>query len=165
MRKHWAILALLLAYSWILDAQRNNIWYFGRKAGLNFNQPAPVPLLNSAMNTDEGCSSICDANGHLLFYTNGVTVFDRNHKVMLNGEGLSGNISTSQSGLIVPHPGNSNLYYIFSSDAFENKFANGYTYSIVDMRGNSGNGEVVTKGVLLSASAQKEWPRCDMQTE
>ena len=106
MRKHWAILALLLAYSWILDAQRNNIWYFGRKAGLNFNQPAPVPLLNSAMNTDEGCSSICDANGHLLFYTNGVTVFDRNHKVMLNGEGLSGNISTSQSGLIVPHPGN-----------------------------------------------------------
>jgi len=152
MRKHWFILALFLAYSWILVAQRNNIWYFGRKAGLNFNQPVPAPLVNSAMNADEGCSSICDANGNLLFYTNGVTVFNRNHKVMLNGDGLSGNISTTQSGLIVPHPGNSNLYYVFSSDAFENKFANGYTYSIVDITGDNGLGEIVTKNVVLSAS-------------
>ena len=74
MRKHWFIPGLFLAYSWILDAQRNNIWYFSRKAGLNFNQPVPAPLVNSAMNADEGCSSICDGNGNLLFYTNGVTV-------------------------------------------------------------------------------------------
>jgi len=98
MRKHWLVLALLLAYSWILDAQRNNIWYFGRKAGLNFNQPVPIPLVNSAMNADEGSSTICDINGNLLFYTNGVTVYNRNHQIMLNGENLAGQLTVGVPG-------------------------------------------------------------------
>jgi len=152
MRKHWLVLALLLAYSWILDAQRNNIWYFGRKAGLNFNQPVPIPLVNSAMNADEGSSTICDINGNLLFYTNGVTVYNRNHQIMLNGENLAGHVSTSQSGLIVPIPGSPNLYYIFTADAFENQFKNGYGYSVVDMTGDNGNGQVTTKNVIFSGS-------------
>jgi len=152
MAKHWLILALFLAHSCFSLAQRNNIWYFGRKAGLDFNQPSATPLLNSAMNADEGSSTICDANGNLLFYTNGITVYNRNHEVMLNGDGLLGNVSTSQSGLIIPQPGNNNLYFIITSDAFENRFANGYSYSIVDMTGDNGNGEVITKNVVFSAS-------------
>ena len=152
MRKHWFILALLLAHSCFLDAQRNNIWYFGRKAGLNFNQPVPVPLLNSAMNADEGSSTICDVDGNLLFYTNGVTVYNRNHQVMLNGDSLAGHLSTSQSGLIVPRPGSSSLYYIFTADAFESRFEKGYNYSVVDMTGDNGNGQVTTKNVMFSAS-------------
>src|SRR5688572_29220719 len=102
MAKHWFILVFLLAQSWFLGAQRNNIWYFGRKAGLNFNQPSATPLHNSAMTADEGSSTICDGNGNLLFYTNGVTIYNRNHQVMLNGDGLLGHLSTMQSGLIVP---------------------------------------------------------------
>src|SRR5688572_31015566 len=78
MAKHWFILALLLAPPCFSFAQRNNIWYFGRKAGLDFNQPSAAPLHNSAMNADEGSSTICDANGNLLFYTNGITVYNRN---------------------------------------------------------------------------------------
>ncbi|MDP4264290.1 MAG: PKD domain-containing protein [Bacteroidota bacterium] len=139
-------------------AQRNNIWYFGEQAGLDFNanntnNPVPVALTNSAMITQEGCSSICDNNGALLFYSNGVDVFNRNHQVMLNGSGLKGHISAVQSCIIVPHPGDNNLYYIFTTDAFENSWANGYCYSIVDMRGDNGNGEVVSKNNLL-------WPSC-----
>jgi gliding motility-associated-like protein len=152
MRKHWFILALLLAFSGILEAQHNNIWYFGRKAGLNFNQPVPAPLVNSAMNADEGSSTICDSDGNLLFYTNGVTVFNRNHQIMLNGENLAGHVSTTQSGLIVPRPGSPNLYYIFTADAFENNFQYGYNYSVVDMTRDNGNGEVTTKNVMFSAS-------------
>ena len=152
MGKHWFILALLFLNTLFSAAQQTNMWYFGRKAALDFNQVIATPLPNSAMNADEGASSICDANGNLLFYTNGVSVYNRNHQVMRNGDGLLGNISTAQSGLIVPSPGNNNIYFIFTSDAFENQFANGYRYSIVDITGDNGNGEVTTKNVMLTAS-------------
>ena len=153
MAKNWFILALILVHSWHLAAQRNNIWYFGRKAGLNFNQPSATPLHNSAMSADEGSSTICDNNGNLLFYTNGLTIYNRNHEIMLNGDGLLGHTSTTQSGLIVPRPGSNNLYFVFAADAFENRFANGYSYSVVDMTRDNGNGEVTVKNVQFSSSS------------
>ncbi len=107
------------------------------------------------MDTKEGCATICDKNGNLLFYTNGITVYNRNHQVMLNGTGLASHISALQSSIIVPWPGNPTLYYIFTTDAFENSFANGYNYSIVDMSRDNGNGEVVTKNVLLTLSCSE----------
>jgi gliding motility-associated-like protein len=132
--------------------QQNNIWYFGKRAGLNFNASTPVVLHNSIMDADEGSASICDNSGNLLFYTNGVTVYNRNHQVMLNGSGLLGNLSAVQSAIIIPMPGTVSRYYIFTTDAIENNFANGYNYSIVDMSRDNGKGEVVVKNVLLSAS-------------
>ena len=139
------------------SAQQNNIWYFGRKAGLNFNsfsgQAIPSILTNSAMIANEGCSSISDSTGNLLFYTNGVTVYNRNHQVMLNGDGLLANLSSSQGAIIIPVPGNPDLFYIFTTDAVENAFANGYKYSILDMSMDNGDGALVTKNSSL-------WPSC-----
>jgi gliding motility-associated-like protein len=141
---------LMAQYS---SAQQNNIWYFGGRAGLDFNTtgstPYPAVLNNGAMVTNEGCSSVCDANGDILFYSNGVTVYNRNHVVMQNGDNLAGNPSSVQACIIVPVPGSSSIYYLFSTDALENSFANGYTYSIIDMNADGGNGAVVTKNVLL----------------
>ena len=51
-----------------------NIWYFGNKAGLDFNSGSPVTLTDRQLNTSEGCATISNANGQLLFYTDGVTV-------------------------------------------------------------------------------------------
>src|ERR1700675_989300 len=59
-----------------------NIWYFGYEAGLDFNSGVPVALTNSAMDQFEGCSSIADSNGNLLFYTDGQTVWNKNHVQM-----------------------------------------------------------------------------------
>ena len=67
-------------------AQREaNIWYFGANAGLDFNSGAPVPLTNGQVNTAEGCSAISDSAGNLLFYTDGLWVYNRNHTSMPNG--------------------------------------------------------------------------------
>lgn len=138
------------------NSQQNNTWYFGEKAGLSFKNPAnpSVPLLlnNSAMNANEGCSSISDATGNLLFYSNGLTVYNRRHQVMLNGNGLAGHISAMQGCLIIQQPGSDSLYYIFTTDAMENGFKKGYNYSVVDMSRDNGNGEVISKNVLLFAS-------------
>src|SRR5690606_38907273 len=69
------------------------------------------------------------------------------------GDFIGGNTSSFQGALIVPHPGDDNLYYIFSGDALENAYASGYRYSVVDMRSDNGNGAVVSKNLLLAASA------------
>ena len=43
------------------------IWYFGVNAGLDFNSGSPVALTNGKLSTAEGCASIADKNGNLLF--------------------------------------------------------------------------------------------------
>ena len=65
------ILLFLVLASNAQDIKRTAIWYFGRNAGLDFNTNPPTPLLDGAMNTVEGCATISDINGNLLFYTNG----------------------------------------------------------------------------------------------
>ena len=50
-------------------AQQGNVWYFGDHAGLNFNTTPPTALTNGQLNTLEGCSSISDNAGRILFYT------------------------------------------------------------------------------------------------
>ncbi len=137
-------------------SQENNIWYFGSKAGLDFNPSAtgirPTVLANSQMEASEGSASICDKTGSLLFYTNGTTIYNRNHQVMTNGDFIQGHISAVQSSLIVPLPGNPNIYYVFTTDAIENDFTEGYRYSIVDMSQSGGLGAVTAKNTLISSS-------------
>ena len=114
-------------------------WYFGVNAGLNFSSGAPVLDLNGQLATNEGCGSISDANGDLLFYTDGITVWEKNHNQMPNGFGLMGDPSSTQSGIIIPLPGSEVIYYIFTVDSSAGD--HGFRYSIVDMSFN--NGKVV----------------------
>ena len=141
------ITGLLSLLTLNLSAQKEtNWWYFGNGAGLNFNiMTAGVPqtLSNGSINTTEGCATISDANGGLLFYTDGIKVWDRNHAQMTNGFGLLGNPSSTQSGVIIPFPGNKNKYYIFSAAAIGIS-NNGIKYTVVDMTLRSGLGDVVS---------------------
>src|SRR5215203_2259557 len=84
-----------------------SIWYFGYEAGLDFNSGSPIPLTNGAIQTNEGCASISDANGNLLFYTDGVYVWNKLHLQMPNGFALYGGYSSSQSASILKRPGSS----------------------------------------------------------
>ena len=74
-----------------------NMWYFGKRAGLNFNTNPPSPLFDGVINTLESSSSICDSNGNLLFYTDGDTIWNRNHQIMLNGTSSVNRINTAPS--------------------------------------------------------------------
>ncbi|MGQ3234468.1 MAG: PKD domain-containing protein, partial [Flavobacterium sp.] len=117
-----------------LQAQMNTAhWYFGANAGVDFSSGSPVPVPGGALSTAEGSSSISDEFGELKFYTDGVTVYTQSHGVMPNGEGLYGKSSSSQSALIVPGPGPSQLFYIFTTDAVEMSPKYGLRYTVVDM--------------------------------
>ena len=111
-------------------------WYFGSGAGLIFDVDTGTVSNTTAaaitISTNEGCSSISDFNGNLLFYTDGRNVWDKNHNIMPNANyksnpnlGLMGDPSSTSSGLIVPKPGDPNQYYIFTVDEphHQNAFA------------------------------------------
>ncbi|MCD9017625.1 YCF48-related protein [Parachryseolinea silvisoli] len=92
---------------------------------------------------------ISDNSGVLQFYTDGFTVWNKRHARMPNGANLiefHGRGSLQQS-LVVPKPGSTSRYYIFTVDPASN--APGLYYSEVDMTLNSGLGDVVVKGVRL----------------
>ena len=118
-----------------------NIWYFGYNSGIDFNSGSPVALADGQLNTREGCASISDENGNLLFYSDGVTVWNKNHQIMLNGTGLLGHASSTQSAIIVPKPNSNTIYYIFTVDA-ENISGYGLHYSEIDMSLAGGLGAV-----------------------
>ena len=142
-------LFVLLFISSLASAQhRADKWYFGVLAALDFTSGSPAAVSPSALNTNEGCSSISDSLGNLLFYTEGVTVWNRNHLAMPNGTGLTGGISATQSALIVPLPGSVSRYYIFTVD--EAGGQNGFRYSEVDMTLDGGMGDVTAnKNILI----------------
>ncbi len=135
--------------SFLLRAQSEaKIWYFGSGAGLDFNSGNPVALTDGQMNTLEGCAVLCNESGQLLFYTDGITVWNRNHVIMLNGDGLLGHPSSTQSATIVKKPGSTTIFVVITLDARGG--ANGLRYSEIDLNLDGGLGGVTaTKNVLL----------------
>lgn len=151
----------MLFFATILMGQKESAhWFFGDGVGLDFNSGEPVQQ-QSALNTLEGCAAISDQEGNLLFYTDGITVYNQNHQIMPNGTGLLGEASSSQSSIVVPDPANFNRYYIFTVDATKFNDADqidGVNYSVVDMSLDNGLGDIVTseKNIhLLDFSAEK----------
>lgn len=132
---------LLLGVSICSSQNEANWWFFGINAGLDFNTGAPVATNVGQLQTIEGCASIAGACGDLLFYTDGITVWDATHAVMQNGTGLLGDPSSTQSAIIIPQPGNSEIYYIYTVGDLNP--INGLNYSVVNMTLNNGMGAIV----------------------
>jgi len=150
------IVLFIILLTQISFAQKEaSIWYFGANAGLDFNTGTPVALLDGALNTGEGCATISDSSGNLLFYTDGITVWNRNHNIMLNGTDLNGDVSSTHSAIIVPKPDVSNIYYIFTVDA-EGQ-SGGLQYSEVDMTLDGGLGGITpNKNILLTTPTSEK---------
>ncbi|GAK94225.1 hypothetical protein JCM19298_700 [Nonlabens ulvanivorans] len=142
------VILLIVAASQLSTAQLEaSNWYFGFNAGITFDPVtgAVTPVTNGQLDTFEGCASISDSSGNLLFYTDGITVFDRNHLIMQNGQGLRGNPSSTQSAIIIPKPQDPDIYYIFTVDtAATGGQDSGLHWYEVDMTANLNQGAVVS---------------------
>jgi gliding motility-associated-like protein len=148
MKKYLLLLIVLIVSLSSYAQGEANIWYFGFYSGLDFNSGSPVALADSKMNTLEGCATISNSAGQLLFYTDGSTVWNKNHQIMLNGTGLKGHNSSTQSSIIVPKPNSSSVYYVFTVDAIGDP--NGLQYSEVDLSLDGGLGAITSnKNILL----------------
>ncbi len=139
-----------------ITRQRSNQWYFGEFAGIDFNNGATALTDDNNMFSAEGCATISDIDGNLLFYTNGSTVWNRDHQVMAGGDNIGGDSTSTQSALIVPFEDETTFFYIFTTEEVYGD--NSYTgkVSLVDMKGDSARGEVVIKDIgFISASTEK----------
>jgi len=117
--KKLTIALLLCIFTGSIHAQKEgNVWHFGMGAALDFNSGTPVITTPSSMFSFEGSASIADANGNLLFYSNGGgrdpvlsgqssgKIWNRNHDVMYDmGNTEGGGFSSAQSAVIIPRPG------------------------------------------------------------
>ncbi|GAA4976699.1 T9SS type B sorting domain-containing protein [Algibacter aquimarinus] len=158
MKQKIFLLIIILTGAKALSQNQAANWYFGENAGLSFNLDTNSVSITTdgRLNTREGCSSISDDSGNLLFYTDGITVWNKNHVTMANGSGLFGDPSSSQSAIIVPKPESSNIYYIFTVDNNLNGFNFGLNYSEVDITLDNGLGAVTDKNTnLLGVCSEK----------
>ncbi|MDD3722334.1 MAG: T9SS type B sorting domain-containing protein [Lutibacter sp.] len=155
MRNFIAILLLFCSLNVFAQGEAN-FWFFGENAGLNFNSGTPIPITGS-LNTREGCSSFSDSNGNLLFYSDGTTVWNRLHTPMPNGTGLKGNASSTQSAMIIPKPGSTSIYYIFTVGAKVDGGEFGFNYYTIDMNAAAGLGDVISGPIDLSAGKSELW--------
>jgi len=164
--KHSILALMLLLFTQGVYAQKEGYnWYFGTRAQMTWNitqdivvagktltgMPTPIPLVGT-MNPENtaGVCCISDADGKGLFSSNGVTVYRvPNWQIMSNGQNLLGHNSSPQSGIVVPHPGQPDKYYLFS---IGRNFHNRLAYSVVDMSANFGSGAVLNdeKSILLT---------------
>lgn len=132
-----ALMCLVFTYT---HAQHDNNWHFGQWAGLTFTSGTAEAITNSALSTVECSASISDAEGNLLFYTNGRTIYNKENQVMETG--LLGDHSSSQGAIIVPRPGMADRFFVFTADDAGGE--NGLHYTEVDMSLNEGLGDVVS---------------------
>ena len=142
-------------------------WYFGQNAGLDFSGGGtPKPITDGKLSTIEGSSSIANTKGVLLFYSDGITIYDKDGKPMKSlvpGDTnavqipLGGNKNSTQSALIVPKPtcrGCEYLYYVYTTSEIRGKKT--LTYSVVDMRQNGGKGAVIEKNIPLTDKSTEQ---------
>lgn len=113
-------------------------WYFGQNAGINFTSGQPVVVTDGQLKSWENTTSISDLNGDLLFYTNGRTVWNRNHDTLENGFMLYGDESALKGVLAVPLPGSQHEYHLLTT-------AGAFLYHTIDMNLDNGLGAVVLK--------------------
>lgn len=159
LKTNFILLFILLCPILTIGQGETSNWYFGNGAGITFNNDGSInSVTDGQLKTFEGCATISDSFGNLLFYTDGIIVYNQDHVVMENGNGLFGDPSSTQSALIVPKPGDFDLFYIFTVDTsvFENDPDRGLNYSIVDISLNDGRGAVVEKNVQLLADCSEK---------
>ena len=143
-----SIIVLLLGVTG-LKAQKTpaQIWFFGDGLGMDFNVIPPKLLSGGPMFSHEGSASITDENGQLLFYTNGETIWNKNHQVMENGQGIHGNNSSQQAAIIIPWPQRQHLYLVILNAGKNSTQSDDLSYSVVNM--SDGLGRVTEKNQTI----------------
>ncbi len=177
-------LLLFILFPISLGAQKHDyVWLMGYESSLiipgiegvvadfsdSENYFTAYPLAFSIRSSN---SSISDANGKLLFYTNGCTIANANNEIMVNGDSINpgevhdiqcnayGYTAGPQSTFILPMPDQDSIYYLFHKriiyeynpdfDVVSDKLL----YTIVNMNLDGGNGAVIAKNQELWTQPQ-----------
>ena len=127
----------------LFGQNQNNIWYLGDSTGIDFNTSPPSQLNNGRLKVINGGSSICDKDGNLLLYTDGTSLVNGKHEIILDSLYLATSYYPNNS-VIIPHPGDTNQFYIFTTkDMYFESIRSRCFYSLVDLSLNNGSGGMI----------------------
>ena len=175
MRIIYSIACLLLTLP-ALAQNRSNVWELSYSTDLAYpnsemifsDNTVDTQSVSRIMSIFDTNASICDTYGNLLFYTNGLTVSNRNHDTLQNAVNFNPGYATSfyepygmgisQGALIIPQPESDHHFYIFYVTA-EPIFANNISdtnplylsYSVIDMNLDNGLGGIISNKKNLHA--------------
>lgn len=145
MKKRIGLMIVIICHLIALYGQDRtpNVWCIGDHIQLDLNSGQPVVSIGSSLGwySIEGCTSAADsASGQLLFFSNGVWVFDHNYQKMPSDTVLlGGNTSSTQSAITFKKPGSNYLWYLFTVDWQ----GGSVSYSMIDMSLRGGLGDLV----------------------
>ncbi len=147
----------LLSLPCFASAQNTgNFWYFNDSLGLQFHEDSYKILLDGVTKTREGTSVICN-NDSLLLYSDGVTVWDHNHKIINSGTGLFGNSSSIQSCILLQQP-DSKSVFVFTTDASSSEKRidnNGICYSIATFNATTNKWQLISKNISMESGSNE----------
>lgn len=151
MKRHLLLLFFLNVLHGLYAQQDQNNWYFGRYAAMSFETGVARAKYDNPQNVYRKTACISDAsNGNLLCYTDGQTIWNNKHAVIKNGNNV---LSANGSDLVfVQVPGSTTKYYLFSIGA-----ASALQYQVIDMSGNSGEGEVIRSVTTTSQNNMQQF--------
>lgn len=181
--RHLIILLCLVCFSTFCNAQKEDyIWLggydydndtldtFSRVEGYRFDfNKKPFTVENDigfiyGIHGDN--ASISNKNGNLLFFTNGCAIYNRDYKIMPNGDSINAGIwfdkfwkhcsqgyPGAQDVLFLPDPGNNNGYYLFHKTIMYEPQKPTYrllSHSYIDLSLGNGNGDLIFKNKIYN---------------
>lgn len=152
-RWRWQTTIILLQFAFAFQSigQSSFTWYFGNLGGITFNTSgttAPAP--GSGMNAGEGCTVVSDTAGIVIFYSDGVSVWNNISPTPVF-TGLPGSNSSTQAALALAVPGtNCERFLIFTTKGVEQTGAHDLGIALVTITGTSPNYMVSVSSPALS---------------
>ncbi|MFN8152833.1 MAG: T9SS type A sorting domain-containing protein [Bacteroidia bacterium] len=167
MKKAFIIIGFLLIASGKLLAQGyyNHVWLLGSyffpqdpKGRIEFDSSSYLHSIEYRKMPFLGTeATICNSQGDFLMSTNGIWIANSNNDTMMNGGGLNPNgitvnwpfgLPMTANAIFLPYPGDTTKYILFHHSAVSNGSyypAYDLLYSIIDITGENGLGEVIVK--------------------
>ena len=133
--------------------KRTNFWYFSDHVGLDFNSGEPIedPYGMVYSTRHEGSTVMSDTNGNLLFYCDGLHIWNKNNMWMKNDFGYPEITRTYQGTIAIQKPGYENHYYVFITSHSAGQYRLPLFYYSIDMSMDNGLGEVIAIDTIVSA--------------
>jgi hypothetical protein len=165
MKQVYLVLLICVAFIHVNAQKQDRQWVFPVSAGIDWTDSLnPVTYTSSAWNVHYSTTaSIADSAGNLLFYAQGFAyataggrVYNRLHQTMVNGDSIQGDPYCGDAFIILPAPEQSSKFYLITTTRSS---STGYAfiyYSIIDMNGDGGLGEVISRDNTTVNEEQNE---------
>ncbi len=145
------------------DTIAGNVFSNFQNAHINIDFP-----VNDTISFDmwRNCVSMSDEIGNLIFYSNGISVLNRNHEIMAGSEDYNyhpfheqyndSGLPTTQGSIALPAPESENKYFLIhgkvnleiNSPDIDIYITDLY-YSIIDLAGNDESGELIQASIPI----------------